>query len=176
MKNSEINSNTQKVLLFFGERLAFILFFIFTLVLFVSGHATQALSHQKESGFTPQKDNWYQNNVSLPIEKSQGKSSSYTIASIEITPTPTPVIATESSSNDVWEKLADCETHKNWSSDTGNGYYGGLQFSQSAWDGTGGTGNPAQASKDEQIKRGKILQAARGWEPWSGCSHKLGLL
>ncbi|MFI5265514.1 MAG: transglycosylase family protein [Candidatus Levyibacteriota bacterium] len=174
MEDEEKTNGLQKILLFFGERLAIIFFAVFVFILLVSGNATQALSKQKDPAFIPQQNNWYQDNVSFPVEKSQDKNSSYTIASAEITPTPTPII--DVSLNDIWEKLAQCETHGNWSSDTRNGYYGGLQFSMSAWISTGGTGNPKDASKDEQITRGKILQAARGWEPWGGCSHKLGLL
>lgn len=89
------------------------------------------------------------------------------------TPTPFPTASPEDVAN--WDKLAGCETHGNWSADTGNGYYGGLQFSQSAWVAVGGNGNPAQASRDEQILRGKTWQARRGWSAWSECAHKLGL-
>ncbi len=99
-----------------------------------------------------------------------------------VTPAPTSApalaaaVSVDPGDNAIWEKLADCESHQNWSIDTGNGYYGGLQFSQGAWNSVGGSGNPAQASKDEQIMRGKMLQSQRGWGPWGGCSKKLGLL
>lgn len=89
------------------------------------------------------------------------------------TPTPFPTASPEDVAN--WDKLAGCETHGNWAEDTGNGYYGGLQFSQSAWVAVGGSGNPAQASRDEQILRGKTWQAKRGWSAWSECAHKIGL-
>jgi outer membrane biosynthesis protein TonB len=87
------------------------------------------------------------------------------------TPTPTP----EPDSDDVWDRLAACEAGGNWSTDTGNGYFGGLQFSQGAWESVGGSGNPAQASRDEQISRGKALQAVRGWGAWGECASRLGL-
>lgn len=92
----------------------------------------------------------------------------------KITPTPTPVI--NPTNDDVWMKLADCESHRNWKADTGNGYFGGLQFSMGAWASVGGQGKPSDASSDEQISRGKLLQQKRGWGPWGGCSKKLGLL
>ena len=57
---------------------------------------------------------------------------------------------------------------------SGNGYYGGLQFSLATWQDVGGAGYPHQASKAEQIKRGKILQARAGWGQWPGCSRELG--
>ncbi len=75
----------------------------------------------------------------------------------------------------IWESIAACETNGNWSSDTGNGYFGGLQFSQGAWNSVNGAGNPAQASKNEQIARGKMLQKMRGWGVWGACAVKLGL-
>lgn len=175
MQNFKIHNTIQKTLLFFGDRLAFILFFIFVLVLLASGRATQVLSKQDESHTIRQKNNWYQETKS-PVKHDEAFTVTHRFLTAKISPAPIPAIVIRSDSNDVWEKLAQCETHGNWSSDTGNGYYGGLQFNMSAWIGTGGTGSPAQASRDEQIIRGKILQEKRGWSPWGGCSRKLGLL
>lgn len=76
----------------------------------------------------------------------------------------------------VWDQLAACESGGNWAINTGNGYYGGLQFSLSSWQGVGGTGYPSQASREEQILRGQMLQARSGWGAWPTCSAKLGLL
>ena len=59
---------------------------------------------------------------------------------------------------------------------SGNGYYGGLQFSLSTWRNVGGAGYPHQASKAEQIKRGQILQARAGWGQWPHCARQLGYL
>jgi uncharacterized protein YabE (DUF348 family) len=78
-------------------------------------------------------------------------------------------------SGSVWDKLAQCESGGNWSINTGNGYYGGLQFSLSTWRAYGGTGYPHQASRDEQIRIAKKLQADAGWGAWPACSSKLGL-
>lgn len=89
-------------------------------------------------------------------------------------PTPQP-ISVDPNSEEIWEKIAECESHKNWSINTGNGYFGGLQFSQGAWESVGGSGNPAAASREEQIMRGKMLQQARGWGVWGMCSKQLGL-
>jgi hypothetical protein len=79
------------------------------------------------------------------------------------------------STNTVWDRLAACESGRNWSINTGNGYFGGLQFSLSSWRAAGGTGYPHRASRAEQIKRGKRLQARQGWGAWPACSSKLGL-
>ena len=69
-----------------------------------------------------------------------------------------------------------CESGGNWAANSGNGYYGGLQFSLATWQNVGGSGYPHQASKAEQIKRGKILQASAGWGQWPSCARQLGLL
>ena len=45
-----------------------------------------------------------------------------------------------------WDAIAQCESGGNWSANTGNGYYGGLQFSQSTWEAYGGAGSAANAS------------------------------
>ncbi len=74
-----------------------------------------------------------------------------------------------------WEDLAQCESHQNWQANTGNGYYGGLQFHPDTWRGVGGDGLPHQNSKWEQIHRGEILQQRSGWGQWPHCSRKLGL-
>jgi LysM repeat protein len=84
-------------------------------------------------------------------------------------------VAPKSISAGVWDRLAQCEASGNWSINTGNGYYGGLQFSLSSWRYVGGTGYPHQASKVEQIKRAEMLLAKQGWNAWPACSAKLGL-
>jgi len=79
------------------------------------------------------------------------------------------------SSGDVWDRLAQCEAGGNWSTNTGNGYYGGLQFTQGSWNAAGGSGLPSQASREEQIARAQQLQARQGWGAWPACSSKLGI-
>ena len=75
----------------------------------------------------------------------------------------------------VWDRLAACEAGGNWAINTGNGYYGGLQFSLATWRGLGGSGLPSDASREQQIALGQRLQAAQGWGAWPSCSRKLGL-
>jgi hypothetical protein len=75
----------------------------------------------------------------------------------------------------VWDRLAQCEAGGNWAANTGNGYYGGLQFSASSWHAVGGTGLPHQASRETQIQMGERLKARQGWGAWPACSRKLGL-
>jgi pyruvate/2-oxoglutarate dehydrogenase complex dihydrolipoamide acyltransferase (E2) component len=74
-----------------------------------------------------------------------------------------------------FERLAQCESGGNWSINTGNGYYGGLQFNLATWRGLGLGGYPHQASKAQQIAAGQKLHSQRGWQPWPACSRKLGL-
>jgi hypothetical protein len=90
-------------------------------------------------------------------------------------PRPAPVAANFSSGSTVWDRLAQCESGGNWAINTGNGFYGGLQFTLSSWSAVGGSGYPNMASRDEQISRAQILQARQGWGAWPACSAKLGL-
>lgn len=74
-----------------------------------------------------------------------------------------------------WDKLAQCESGGNWSINTGNGYYGGLQFTLQTWKAFGGSGMPNNASKAEQIRVATKVQAAQGWGAWPACTAKLGI-
>lgn len=73
-----------------------------------------------------------------------------------------------------WDAIAQCESTGNWSIDTGNGYYGGLQFSQSTWEANGGTGNPANASKAEQIRVAENVLQTQGIGAWPVCGAQAG--
>lgn len=78
-------------------------------------------------------------------------------------------------SGNVWDQLAQCESGGNWSINTGNGYYGGLQFTQGTWAANGGSGSPQNANRDQQIAVAKNVQASQGWGAWPACSASLGL-
>ncbi len=94
----------------------------------------------------------------------------------EPTPAPAPAPAPSApASGSVWDDLAQCESGGNWAANTGNGYFGGLQFHPDTWRSVGGTGLPHEHSRAEQIKRGKILQERSGWGQWPECSRRLGL-
>ena len=102
------------------------------------------------------------------------------VAQIEIrgTHVAAPPVATYSSSGSVWDRIAACESGGNWSINTGNGYYGGLQFSSGTWLGYGGGAYAATAnlaSREEQIAIGERVQAAQGWGAWPVCSVKAGV-
>ncbi len=70
----------------------------------------------------------------------------------------------------MWDTIAKCESGGNWAINTGNGYYGGLQFNKQTWDSVKGTdfaAYPHQASRAEQITVANRLYASRGTSPWS---------
>jgi len=73
-----------------------------------------------------------------------------------------------------WDAVAACESGGNWSIDTGNGYGGGLQFKQSTWEANGGSGNPASASKEEQIRVAENVKQSQGMGAWPVCGKRAG--
>jgi uncharacterized protein YabE (DUF348 family) len=76
----------------------------------------------------------------------------------------------------VWDALARCESGGNWAINTGNGYYGGLQFNLGTWQSYGGSGLPSNASRETQIAIAtKVRDAAGGYGAWPGCAASLGL-
>ncbi|GFG76172.1 transglycosylase family protein [Mycobacterium botniense] len=68
-----------------------------------------------------------------------------------------------------WDAVAQCESGGNWSANTGNGRYGGLQFKQSTWEANGGVGSPADASREQQIAVAERVLATQGPEAWPKC-------
>ncbi|CAL9639134.1 hypothetical protein SUDANB95_06265 [Actinosynnema sp. ALI-1.44] len=80
---------------------------------------------------------------------------------------------------EIWDRLAYCEATGNWAINTGNGYYGGLQFNKGTWDAYGGrqyAEYPHQATREQQIAIATKLRDARGgYSAWPHCQQKLGL-
>lgn len=68
-----------------------------------------------------------------------------------------------------WDVVAECESGADWSADTGNGFYGGLQFKEPTWKEFGGSGSPANASRTEQIAVANRILAEQGLEAWPKC-------
>ena len=92
----------------------------------------------------------------------------------------TGMLATGTAANAAsgWDDVAACESGGDWSINTGNGYYGGLQFSQSSWEAAGGTQYAPTAdlaTREQQIAIAEKTQAAQGWGAWPACTAKLGL-
>ncbi|MET7734048.1 transglycosylase family protein [Streptomyces sp. NPDC005402] len=77
----------------------------------------------------------------------------------------------------VWDRIAQCESGGNWHINTGNGYYGGLQFSAGTWRAYGGTAyapTADQATRTQQIAVATKVQGAQGWGAWPTCSARAG--
>ncbi|WP_340381755.1 transglycosylase family protein [Streptomyces sp. SS7] len=77
----------------------------------------------------------------------------------------------------VWDRIAQCESGGNWHINTGNGYYGGLQFSASTWRAYGGSAYAATAdgaSREQQIAVATKVQKSQGWGAWPVCSARAG--
>ena len=91
-------------------------------------------------------------------------------------PEPAPTTSDFSSGSTVWDSLAQCESGGNWAINTGNGYYGGLQFNAETWQAYGGTGLPHENSRETQIAVATALRDANGgYGAWPACSSSLGL-
>lgn len=73
-----------------------------------------------------------------------------------------------------WDAIAQCESGGNWAINTGNGHYGGLQFKPATWQSNGGVGNPAQASRSEQIRVAENVLASQGLKAWPKCGAQAG--
>ena len=71
-----------------------------------------------------------------------------------------------------WDAIAQCESGGNWAINTGNGYYGGLQFTLSTWHANGGTGRPDQASRAEQIRVAENTLRSQGIGAWPVCGRR----
>jgi LysM repeat protein len=73
-----------------------------------------------------------------------------------------------------WDAVAQCESGGNWTINTGNGFYGGLQFTLSTWRANGGVGNPAKASRDSQVTVAERVLVSQGIGAWPVCGKRSG--
>ena len=71
-----------------------------------------------------------------------------------------------------WDAVAACESGGNWSINTGNGYYGGLQFAMGTWRSNGGSGSPHNASRAEQIRVAENVLQSQGIGAWPSCGRR----
>ncbi|HKS45166.1 MAG TPA: transglycosylase family protein [Amycolatopsis sp.] len=89
--------------------------------------------------------------------------------------TPLAIAATPAQAASVnWDAIAQCESGGNWSTNTGNGFYGGLQFTQGTWKAYGGTGSPQNASREQQIAVAERVLQGQGIGAWPVCGKKGG--
>ncbi|MDJ0360468.1 resuscitation-promoting factor [Rhodococcus sp. H29-C3] len=76
-----------------------------------------------------------------------------------------------------WDALAQCEATGNWAINTGNGFFGGVQFDQNTWERQGGLKYAPRAdlaSREEQIAIASVTQKSQGWGAWPACTSRLG--
>jgi resuscitation-promoting factor RpfB len=81
------------------------------------------------------------------------------------------------SDGSTWDAIAGCEAGGNWGINTGNGYYGGVQFDQGTWAANGGLRYAARAdlaTREEQIAIAEVTRARQGWGAWPVCSGRAG--
>lgn len=83
---------------------------------------------------------------------------------------PAPAPARAYSVN--WDAIAQCESGGNWSISTGNGFAGGLQFTPGTWRANGGSGSPAGASREEQIRVAENVLHSQGIGAWPVCGRR----
>lgn len=77
-----------------------------------------------------------------------------------------------------WDALSQCEAGGNWAINTGNGFYGGVQFDQNTWERNGGLRYAQRAdlaTREEQIAIAEVTRARQGWGAWPTCSGRLGV-
>jgi len=87
----------------------------------------------------------------------------------------TGLIATAGSASATnWDAVAQCESGGNWSTNTGNGFSGGLQFKPSTWAANGGSGSPEGASRSEQIAVAERVKQTQGMGAWPVCGSNGG--
>jgi uncharacterized protein YabE (DUF348 family) len=108
------------------------------------------------------------------------------VAAIVVTPAREAVVRVgvkpntdvpEVANGDVWDAISHCEAGGNWAINTGNGYYGGVQFDQNTWERNGGLRFAPRAdlaSREEQIAIAEVTRARQGWGAWPVCSRRAG--
>ncbi|CAN5411094.1 hypothetical protein BH10PAT3_BH10PAT3_5280 [soil metagenome] len=106
-------------------------------------------------------------------------------AIMEMSILPNPALSIESGipmslpeNYDTWIKMANCESTLKWHINTGNGFFGGLQFTQESWENVGGLEDALHADLAtplQQMNRANMLRKLQGWGAWPDCADKLGL-
>jgi resuscitation-promoting factor RpfA len=117
--------------------------------------------------------------ASKPTRRSTRRiaATSVTVAAAAAAPMITAGTA-EAATDRTWNRLAQCESGGDWHINTGNGYYGGLQFSDSTWDSFGGGRYASRAdlaTRAQQIQIAEKVLDGQGWGAWPACSAELGL-
>jgi nucleoid-associated protein YgaU len=111
-------------------------------------------------------------NTAKVVARSTAGATAFALPLVGITTTPA-----QAATDEQWDNVAHCESGGNWHINTGNGYYGGLQFTQGTWVNYGGSAFASRAdlaTREEQISiADKVLQS-QGWGAWPVCSRYAG--
>ncbi|WP_305095260.1 transglycosylase family protein [Prescottella sp. R16] len=93
-------------------------------------------------------------------------------AALAVAPLALTAAPAQAASGD-WDAVAQCESSGNWSANTGNGYYGGLQISAGTWNAHGGSGLPHNNSRAAQIQVAESILSSQGAGAWPTCGQYL---
>ncbi|MBA2445703.1 MAG: transglycosylase family protein [Nocardioidaceae bacterium] len=112
---------------------------------------------------------------SSPLRRVAVAAATVLVAAVPLGSTGSPANA---ATDRTWNRLANCESGGNWQINTGNGYYGGLQFSSGTWLAYNGSKYASRAdlaTREEQIDIAEKVLKGQGWGAWPACSAALGL-
>lgn len=112
-----------------------------------------------------------------PVDNNEGNSEETTEEDTPSEPGKIPGVSLEEER--MFDQLAECESGGDWHINTGNGYFGGIQFNSDSWNAVGGQDfapTPDQATREQQIIAGKKLKDIQGWGAWPACSAKYGFI
>jgi ABC-type transport system substrate-binding protein len=106
------------------------------------------------------------------LKKSRVAASGLAIAALTAAGVGLTAAPANAASAATWDAIAQCESSGNWSINTGNGYYGGLQFTMGTWRSNGGSGSPHNASREEQIRVAENVLRSQGIGAWPSCGRR----
>jgi len=113
-------------------------------------------------------------NTELSLARALGRRAAQVVLVGAMAATPLALSTGIASADTDWDELAQCESGGDWSINTGNGFGGGLQFTDSTWKAFGGSGDPEDAGRAEQIQVAERVKAEQGMNAWPTCSKKTG--
>jgi resuscitation-promoting factor RpfA len=113
-------------------------------------------------------------NTEMSFARALGRRAAQVVLVGAMAATPLALGTGIASADTDWDELAQCESGGDWSINTGNGFGGGLQFTDSTWKAFGGSGQPEDASRSEQIRVAERVKEGQGMGAWPTCSKKTG--
>lgn len=157
----------------------------------VTGHADKGKSHSPHKAHktatvyttkTPEEEAWDGEGEDVPPEEAPVDNSGdngQEETTEDAPPEPGNIPGVSLEEERMFDQLAECESGGDWHINTGNGYFGGIQFNSQSWNAVGGqdfADTPDQATREQQIIAGKRLKDEQGWGAWPACSAKYGFI